>query len=136
MRAAIFSGLMLAVAVLAAPALANAEGRLEGKTYDVMVTMPNGRQEENTYSFGNGNLKSAGCAINGYPAAPYTAKTSGNVTTVTAVLKNNRGDSRTVDATIVGNQMSGTVNISKDGETSKWTFAPLEAAGTAAPKKQ
>lgn len=136
MRTAIFSGVMLAAAALAAPALANAEGTLDGKSYEVMVTMPNGRHEENTYSFEDGNLKSAACATSGYPAAPYTAKTSGNVTTVTAVLKNNRGDSRTVNATIVGNRMSGTVNANKDGETSKWTFAPLEAAGTAAPKKQ
>jgi hypothetical protein len=128
-----FPGLLLAVAALAASASVNAEGTLDGKAYDVMVTMPNGRQEENTYLFADGKLKSAACAINGYPAAPYTAKSSGNVTTVTAILKNDRGDSRTVDATIEGNRMRGTVNINKDGETSKWTFAPLAAAGAAAP---
>ena len=127
MRAITLSGLMLAAAALAAPALAHATDALDGKSYDVVTTMANGRQEENTYSFKDGKLKSAACAVQGYAPAPYTATKSGDKTTVNAVLKNARGDTHTVNATIVGNQMSGTVDVTEDGEKSKRTLAPKVA---------
>ena len=121
---AILSGLMLSAVALVAPALVLAADALDGKSFEVVTTMPNGRQEDNTYSFKDGKLKSASCAIQGYPPAAYTVKQSGDKTMVNSVLTNGRGGTHTVNATIVGNEMTGTVDVVEDGVTTKRTLAP------------
>ncbi len=120
---------VVTAAVLTMAARVEASGPLDGKSYDVISTRPNGRQDENTYSFDGGKLRSALCATAGYAPAPYTAKRKGKTTTVSAVLKNVKGDTRTVNATIVGDQMKGTVLVNEAGEKSKLTFASKAAEG-------
>lgn len=116
------------VAALAAPAFAATHGALDGKTFAVTVKMTDGQVLDNTYSFTDGKVESALCVKQGYLAGPYTTKEEGGKTMVTAVLVNDKGDSRKVNATIAGDQMEGTVDTTEGGTMMKLTISPKIAA--------
>jgi len=117
-------GLSLAVlaAALAVPVLAAVPGALDGKSFAVTMTLADGRDVQNTYTFKNGMVESAMCVRQGYPAAPYTTTVDGEKTIVTGALKNDQGDSRTIHATIVGQRMDGTVDGDEDGKRTGMTI--------------
>jgi len=122
----------LVVAALAFPVLAAVPaGALDGKSFAVTMKLGDGEEVQNTYTFKNGMVESAECLKQGFPAAPYSTTVEGEKTLVTAKLKNSKGDSRTVHATIVDQSMNGTVDMTEGGKMKELTFSSKAAA----PKK-
>lgn len=126
---------VLTLAVLAAaltvPALAAGPGVLDGKSFAVTMKLADGQDVQNTYTFKSGMVESALCLKQGYPAGPYTTTVEGERTIITGTLTNDRGDSRTIHATIVGSLMDGTVDVSEDGKMTGLTISSKDIA----PKK-
>jgi hypothetical protein len=123
--------LVLVAAALAVTVFAAVPGALDGKSFDVTMKLADGQIVQDTYTFKNGMVESVMSLKQGYPAGPYSTTVEGQKTMVTGELKNDKGDSRTVRATIVGQLMDGTVDVTEGG---KMTALTITSKATA-PKK-
>jgi hypothetical protein len=112
---------ILAVA-LAVPVLSAVPGVLDGRSFAVTMKLADGQDVQNTYTFKYGMVESAVCMKQGYPAGPYATTMEGEKTIVTGTLTNDRGDSRTIHATIVGSLMDGAVDVNEDGKMTGLTI--------------
>ena len=121
-------GLVLLTTVLAVPAMAAGKGSLDGKTFAVIMKTAEGTSVDNSITFKDGNLESALCAKQGYPAGPYTTKTENGKTVVTATLKNAKGEQETFHLTINGTRAHGTLESTEGGKMTRMTIAPASAA--------
>jgi len=131
---ALLLSVALGAMVFASPVFAAdaAKGSLDGKTFAVVVKTADGAKDD-TLSFKDGKVECALSKTAGYPAAAYTTKVAGAVTTVTAELKNDKGDSRKIAGTVTGDKISGTIDATEGGKTSKMTFGSKPAAAAAKP---
>jgi len=114
---------LVAAAALAVPVFAAVPGMLDGKSFTVTMKLADGQEVQDTYSFKNGMVESAVGLKQGYPSAPYSTTVEGEKTIVTGELKNEKGDTRTVHATIVGQLMNGTVGVTEGGKAKELTIS-------------
>lgn len=121
---------LVAAAALAVPVFAAVPGALDGKSFAVTMKLADGKEVQDTYTFKNGMVESAVGLKQGYLAGPYTTMVEGEKTIVTGELKNDEGDSRTVHATIVGQLMDGTVDVTEGGKVKELTISSKAAAPT------
>jgi hypothetical protein len=121
------SFVVLAAAMTGA-VLAAVPGVLDGKSFAVTMKLADGQDVENTYTFKYGTVESALCVKSGYPGGAYTTTVEGEKTFVSGTLTNDRGDSRTIHATIVGSLMDGTVDVYEDGKMTGLTISSRPVA--------
>jgi hypothetical protein len=114
--------LVVLAAAMAGPLPSAVRGALDGKSFTVTMNLADGQDVENTYTFKYGMVESAMCLKYGYSAGPYTSTVEGAKTIVSGTLINDRGDSRTIHATIVGTLMDGTVDVYEDGKMTGLTI--------------
>lgn len=116
--------MLLAVPVFAAD---NAKGALDGKSYAVVVKSMDGKTtKDDTIAFNGGKVEWAQSKAEGFAPAVYTTKVQGTETHVTADLKNDKGETGKLIATVNGDKMTGSIETKGAGATKNtWmTIAP------------
>lgn len=91
-------------------------GDLDGKTFQVTVTDPQGKGEPDTITFAAGQLDSVGCQKYGFPKAPYKVTKSGSAVTFSSEAKSAKEGMNKWEGKVEGDKIEGTLVWTKPGQ--------------------
>jgi antitoxin component YwqK of YwqJK toxin-antitoxin module len=109
---------------------------LDGKTFTgTLTSKADGKTYDESIIFENGMMRSTACEVLGFKAGPYTATKKDGKMTVKGSLKNDKGESSEIEATVEGTTLTGALTARKadgsvaDTMTLKATKASKKASG-------
>ena len=112
-------GLLLAL-VLGAGVAEAGRGKLDGKTFKVMITEPGRKAYPDTLVFTNGTFDAAECHQYGFKATPYTGDAGSFATTA----KSEKEGTIVWSGTVKGDAIEGKLAWTKAGQAAiTYTFA-------------
>jgi hypothetical protein len=110
-----------------APASASSQasgaGSLDGRSFEVVLEMPDAPATPDTLHFVNGKFESTVCTTHGFPQwAEYDARTSGEGIAFHALTKHPSGTTMDWNGTVKGERVDGTANRTMNGKTDALPF--------------
>jgi hypothetical protein len=110
-----------------APASASSEafraGALDGRSFEVVLEMPDAPAIPDTLHFVNGKFESTACTTLGFPQwSEYNAGTSGDGIAFHVLAKHPSGTAMDWNGTVKGERVDGTANRTMNGKTEAVRF--------------
>jgi hypothetical protein len=110
----------------AAPATSPASSALDGRTYEVLLEIPDSPATKDTLRFSGGRFESTACTALGFPEwADYLARASGDQVAFQATAQHPSGTTMEWSGHIRGDAVDGTANRTMNGKTDVIRFKGL-----------